>query len=398
MQVTRTYTAKVYPAKRGHQALDEALAAQCRLYNAALEHRRWAYKMGQVSITYAQQSRELTQIRADDPEMEGLHRTIQVGTLRRVDRAFQAFFRRVQQGQAPGFPRFKSSRRWRTLVCDNNVQARSMVKLGDNGRGWIRIKGLPRFEFRSNRELPPIANLAELRIIRKPRRVEAQFVFHIDVDAPEPPAGPNAPIGLDLGVHNQVTMSDGTFEPGYRRDRRRAKRLQRRVSRAVKGSNNRRKKVASLAREHDRLAARRRGWTHELSASIVGKRGYDFIAAENLSIQQMMSERSEELPREVEARVNQGIGDQAWADLLSKIQYKAESAGIGFVQVDPKNTTAACSGCGVLVPKSIGALVHDCPQCGLRLDRRANSARNVLRLGLAQAAGGKLPGAEAARL
>jgi putative transposase len=396
VQITRTYKVKLHLSRSAHQRLEGELRSQGRLYNAALEHRRWAYKMGGHSITYAQQSRELTQVRADDPEMAAVHRTIQVATLRRIDRAFQGFFRRVRNGERPGFPRFKPASRFRTLVCDNNIQARSMVKIREGGKGVVRIKGLAAMHFKSDRVLPPISNLMELRITRTPRRVEAHLVFTTQTEVPLPPAEPTRAIGLDMGVHSQVTYSDGRQILGYGRRRYRIKRLQRRVSRAQRGSNRRRKKVAALAKEHDRETARRKGWTHELSADIV--KNHDFIAAEHLSIGRMLEERTQELPREVEKRVNEGIADQAWGDLLAKIAYKAESAGVRFVQVDPRNTTVACSGCGTMAPKAISERLHRCPHCRLVLVKGHNSAINVLRLGLAQAAGGSHPGTQGGRL
>ena len=400
--ITRTYKARMRLSKAAHHRLDEVLADQCRLYNAALEHRRWAYKMGRVSISYAQQSRELTQIRADDPGIAAVHRTIQIATLRRLDRAFRAFFRRVKAGEAPGFPRFRSWRRYRTLVCDNNVQARGMVKIDQAGkRGTIRIKGLSAMGFRASQVLPQVHDLAEFRIIRTARRVEAQFVFHLEVETAVPPETPERATGLNMGVHYQVATADGTLIPGRREDGRRRIRLQRKLSRAKRGSNNRRKRAASLAKEYQLQTECRKGHAHQLSARLV--KDYDFIAVENLSIQKMTRSAKGTLedPGEnvvLHALWNRSILDQAWGDLIAKIQYKAESAGVEFVKVDPRNTTQECSGCGAVVFKEPHVRVHDCPTCGLRLIKDVNSAINVLRRGLAHAAGGEQPGAEAARL
>ena len=266
---TRTYRVKLYLSKAAHVALDDQLRAQARLYNAALEERRWAYKMAGESVTFVLQSRELTQVRVDDPEYAAVHRTIQVATLRRLDRAFQNFFRRVKKGEKPGYPRFKSSRRWRSLVCDNNIQARSMVKLGDNGKGKVRIKGLPPMEFRCKRELPPIDNLVELRVIKPARRVEAQLVFTTEAEDPEPVRHPERPVGVDVGINAVVALSDGSMVPGRNEDRRRTRRLQRRLSRAKKGGHNRRKRVTALAKHRQRQGEARKGWAHEISAGLV---------------------------------------------------------------------------------------------------------------------------------
>lgn len=478
--ITRTYRVKIYPTRAGHQALDAALRDQCRLYNNALQERREAYSMhvgwkvavdretgkprtrrdGTVvyneqrvkrpldatTVTYWQQSKELTQVRADDPATGRLHRTIQVGTLRRLDRAFQAFFRRAKAGETPGYPRFKPSSRYRTLICDNNVQARGMVKVGERGKGWIRIKGLPALEFRTNRALPPVGELAEFRIIRRARRVEAHLVFHTERELPVPPSpadlgepacrhcgatGASLVVnkdragqfvstscrpcghedyqpwpavnatGLNLGVHLRVTTADGRVRQGRREDTKRRKRLQRKVSRAVKGSSSRRKKVKSLAREYERQSDRRKGEAHEVTTTLV--KTYGFIAVEDLAIKKMTESArgTIEDPGEnvdFKTALNRRILDQGWGDILAKVQYKAESAGVGFAQVDPYNTTQDCSGCGAYVYKPPEVRFHNCPICGLALVKDVNAARNVLRRGLeVYAAGRTFPGASAVR-
>ena len=115
-RLIRTYRTRAYLSKAGHVRLDDVLSQQCLLYNAALEERRTAWKGHQKSISFAEQSRSLTAIRSDFPDIEGsLHRRIQDATLKRLDRAFAAFHRRVRAGEAPGYPRFKPSRRWKTL-------------------------------------------------------------------------------------------------------------------------------------------------------------------------------------------------------------------------------------------------------------------------------------------
>ena len=400
--LTRTYRVKLYPSRRAHEALDAQFVAQARLYNAALEHRREAYRRARETVNFAMQCRELTGVREDDPDFASVHRTIQVATLRRLDRAYQAFFRRVKGGDNPGFPRFKSAKRWRTLVCDNNVQARHMVRIGERGNGWIRIKGLPSMEFKPHRDLPPIENLMELRVVRNARRVEAQLVFTTETDIPSPPADPAAPVGIDLGVRSVVALSDGAIIPGFSEDRRRSRRLQRKVSRAKKGSHSRQKKVQLLAKERRRQSERRGGRLHEISADIV--RRYDFIAMEDLVIDNMTRSAKgtvEEPGHNVQAKagLNRSILEQGWGYLATRIQYKAESAGVGFIQVAPRNTSQECSGCQALVPKALSERIHRCPSCGLTLDRDVNAARNVLRRGLlACANGGKQAVASAARL
>lgn len=111
----RTYQIPVALSCDGHRRMDERLATHCRFYNAALQERSDAWRMRRTSINFAGQSRDLTLVRQDDSEWAGEHRCLTIATFKRVDDAFQVFFRRVKAGEAPGFPRFKPRRRFRTL-------------------------------------------------------------------------------------------------------------------------------------------------------------------------------------------------------------------------------------------------------------------------------------------
>ncbi|KPC87862.1 transposase, partial [Streptomyces sp. NRRL WC-3753] len=94
---------------RQRQALGEMLRDHCSLYNAALQERRDAYRhSSKTSVKYGEQSAQLKEIRAFDPEQQGRWSfSSQQATLRRLNKAFQAFFRRVKAGEKPGYPRFR---------------------------------------------------------------------------------------------------------------------------------------------------------------------------------------------------------------------------------------------------------------------------------------------------
>ena len=139
-RLIRTYRTRAYLSGAGHIRLDDVLSQQCLLYNAALEERTTAWKQHQMRISFAEQSRSLTAIRSDFPDIEGsLHRRIQDATLKRLDRAFAAFHRRVQAGEAPGHPRFKSSRRWKTLEMYSG-NARCVFVDESTGKGLVQYQ------------------------------------------------------------------------------------------------------------------------------------------------------------------------------------------------------------------------------------------------------------------
>ncbi len=155
--VNTTVNVPVYTTPAGYARLDEVLTANRCLYNAALQHRRDAYKMAGHSISKAAQSRELTLIGDDAPFWKSVSRRIAVGTLERIDLAFAAFFRRIKAGEKPGYPRFKSASRFNTLTM---YVEPAWFKTPRR----IRVKGLPLLRLRA--PLPEGKPLT-LRLIRR---------------------------------------------------------------------------------------------------------------------------------------------------------------------------------------------------------------------------------------
>ena len=184
-------------------------------------------------------------------------RRIQVSTLQRLDKAYQAFFRRIKSGEKPGFPRFKGRNRFRTLAWHSGYE-KNLVLDRERGKGCVKAKGMPRVEFRLRRDLPD-AQPQEIRITKTARRVVVSLVYVLD-DLPEQTSRkPKNPVGIDAGVKNHVTLSTGGNMRGRKIDRRRLKRLHRKVSRAKRGSCSRRKKVKSLSKEWQRVREQERG-------------------------------------------------------------------------------------------------------------------------------------------
>ena len=379
----RTYQVTVQLTRDGHRRLDERLRAHALLYNAALEERRDAWKMAGKSLSFASQCRELTLVRQDDPEWVGEHRRLQVGTLKRVDLAFAAFFRRLKAGETPGYPRFKSWRRFRTL--DIYSGADHFLKVTSAGdKGTIRIKGLPTMRLRLRRPLPEGQPL-NIRITRTPRRVVASLVYP-QVDPLPTELPPECPVGIDAGVAQRITLSDGRHIDRRNLDRRKLRRLQRCVSRARRGSASRRRKVAALGKEWQRVYERNRGDEHQLSAALVGE--YDFFGVEDLQIRNMVRSAAgtiEEPGSNVAAKsgLNRSILEQSWGSLYAKIEYKAASAGVRFVRVPPHHSSQTCAECGVVdaASRQSQAAFH-CQHCGHTGNADVNAARIILRRGL----------------
>jgi len=155
----------------------------------------------------------------------------------------------------------------------------------------------------------------------------------------------------------------------FRSEERALAKAQRRLSKCETGTLDRRKALKVVQRVHERIANRRYNLTHQVSCTLVSRFG--LIAFEDLSIKNMLQNH----------HLAKSISDAAWRMLVTTTTYKAESAGSMVVLVDPRNTSQLCSRCGLKVPKSLSDRVHECPQCGLVMDRDENAAINILRLG-----------------
>ena len=198
-------------------------------------------------------------------------------------------------------------------------------------------------------------------------------------------------VGIDLGVRSLVATSDGDMLPAPKElasAMGALKQAQRELSRKKRGSQNRKKAQRKVARLHGKVARRRREFIHQLSCAMVFL--YGLIGAEDLQIKNMT--RSARGTREKPGRnvrqkagLNRSILDAAFGELLRQLAYKAEEAGGRLVQVAPNGTSQRCSECGTLVPKMLAVRVHECPACGLVLDRDVNAARNILSLALSKA-------------
>jgi len=357
--VILTFRYRLLPSKRQHRSLESILEQQRELYNGALEERVDAYRKAGITRTWIDQFLALTEWRKSDPEAPTLPVALQRWTLKRVDDAYQGFFRRVSKGGKPGFPRFQGKGRFHSFGFRQFVGIRLI-----NGR--IRFKGMPGgLRIHLHRALPTDAAIKSC-VFR--REIKGWFVgFAIQIPEGSIRRGGSA-VGVDLGVSTFAALSDGGLIPSVRAARRAERRLrlaQRAFARKTQGSRSRRNARTALARCYAAIARGRADHLHQASARLV--RDYDVIVVEKLNVKG--------LARGVLAK---DVRDASWAKFISMLRYKAEYAGSRLIEVDPDNTSQECSCCGTKVPKGLGDRVHRCGNCGLSMDRDLNAARNIL--------------------
>lgn len=353
----RTFQLRLKPTAKQRDLLGAILATSCDLFNASLQERRDAYKHG-VRVGYGEQQVQLTELNRDGG-LDGIAIDIAREPLRRVDRAFKGFFRRVKAKQKAGYPRFRSKDRYDSFLFN-------LPKFV--GGNTLRIPNLGCVKFKHSRWIDGDARTATVKRVGK--KWTAQIVMDIG-PAPEKKAVSNA-IGIDLGLTDFVTLSNGSAVPNPKWLKKEAVRIARAgqaLARTKRGSNNRAKAREFLRRAYRRTADQRRNFCHHVSKAIIGK--YDLIAYEDLKIANM-----------AKGHFAKSIMDAAWGQLLFQLNYKAESAGKYAVAVNPKGTSQRCSSCSTVVKKTLSERVHSCPNCGLSLGRDHNAALNVLALGI----------------
>lgn len=356
----RAFKYQIRPTVRQRRLFEHVLGVSCDLYNASLQERREAWRIARKSVSYYDQQKQLTELRAQDADIRRFPADLEREPLRRVDRAFKAFFRRVKAGQKPGYPRFKSKDRYTSFAI-----ALPFFKINGN---VVHIAKLGGFKIKLSRPLRGIPKL--LNVIRSGKRWRASIVCDIG-PAPNKRVVSRA-VGIDVGLTALATLSDETVIANPRWTRQHKERIAaagRALSSKKRGSNNRKRAKEVLRRTHQRAADARTNYLHHVSKQLVAN--YDLIAHEALNIQAMSRER-----------LAKSIMDAAWGQLLFQLSYKAEEAGRYTVAVNPRGTTQRCSQCGATVAKTLWQRRHDCPQCGLSLGRDENAAINILALGM----------------
>ncbi len=354
----KTYKEKLRPTPAQERMLDETLWRCRTLYNTALEQRITAWQRCHVSVSRFEQEAELKAIRAEFPEYASIHSHVLQDVLARLEKTYQAFFRRIQRGEKAGFPRFKGCNRYRSFT---------FKEFGNGARldnGFLALSKMGRIAVHWSRPLESTPKTVTIS-----QEADGWYVAISCADVPMhllPETGQET--GIDLGLESFATLADGTtiHNPRYSRSAERyLAKCQRRVARRKKGSTRRRKAVCWLGKAHQTVRRQRADFHHKTALALV--RIYDTIYHEDLQVRNMV--RNPYLAK--------SISDVGWGQYLSILNFKAANAGRSVVAVDPAYTSQACSGCGVMVQKGLSVRWHSCPDCGTQLHRDHNAAKNI---------------------
>lgn len=360
----RTYSYPLKPTRVQEQILNRWLISCQQLYNAALEQRRDAYRKLHKSISLFDQQKQLTELRTET-EWSSIPAEVLRSPLSRLDKAFQAFFRRLKSGDKPGYPRFKSRDRYDSFsfgTCNPVIVDHSRVK----------VPLLGYVKFHRYRQLPTNTKIKEVQL--KKSRTGCWYVhFVLDLGADPPKVLPKTSVGIDLGLNNYATLSTGEQVPNpryYRSSEKMLARRQRALARKQRRSSSRNRSRVLVAKAHEHIKNQRKDFIRKTAKELTSK--YDFIAHEDLNIKGMVQGKN----------FGKSVNDASWNYFIQCLRNKAEEAGSWMIGVNPKNTSQMCSRCNQVVKKSLMERTHSCPVCGLILDRDHNAAINIHTLGL----------------
>ena len=353
----KTYKYRIYPNRKTEQKLLWTLDVCQILYNSTLLHRKRHFENFGKGVSRIDQQEILRKDKIREKALTEIHSQVLQDVLFRVERAYQAFFRRVKNGEKPGYPRLKAGGRYDSITYPQEPGYRI-----ENGK--LRLAKIGLIKIKLHRDLQGQTKTCTIR-----RQGERWYACFSAEYQPAKRAILQGEVGIDVGLKNFAVLSNGEViaNPKHLRiAEARLKNHQRKLSRKVKGSKNRTKARKIVARLHMKVRDKRADFHHQTTRKIVNRYGH--IVAEELNIKGLVKNR----------HLAKSISDAGWGQFLNFMAYKAEEAGSHFEKVAPHNTSVLCSYCGEKVSKTLAQRRHYCPACFLSMDRDHNAAINIL--------------------
>jgi putative transposase len=310
---------------------------------------------------YYSQKRDLLNTKELFSEYENIHSQVLQDCIKRVKTTFYRWLKGDSNGKRSGKPRFKGKGRYRSFCFPQMNQ-------GCIQGNTVKLPTIGKVKLILHRPLPDGFKVKTATVTHKADGFYVTLTLE-DATVPEikPDINPSAMIGIDMGLKEFLTDSEGeavAIPQHYRQAQRRLRIAQKRVSRTKKGSRRRQKAVKQLAKQHKKVADKRKDFHFKTANELLSK--YDVIAHEELNIKGL-----------ARTRLAKSVNDAGWGSFLSILKVKAEKAGLLTIGVKASGTSQDCSNCGEKVPKKLHERLHDCPHCGCSLDRDHNAAINI---------------------
>lgn len=363
---------RILPTRAQETLLSETLETLRGVYNSLVNERKFVYDTTGKGIGQYAQEKHFADWRKQHPELAGVHSHLLQNVALRVNLAFTAFFRRVKNGETPGYPRLKGRGSYDSLT---------FKEYGNGCRlqgEFLQISKIGQVKCIVHRPLPQVCG----RLIGTPktctiRRLAGKWFacFACAVTASVTEVAPQTlpesaeSIGIDVGLNQFAALSDGTFVANprfFRRDEKALAKAGRKRAKTAKRSRARRKANKVLSRIHERIRNRRHDFVHQFARRLVNQ--YGLIAVEKLNVKGMVKNHC----------LAKSISDASWSMFRTVLSQKAESAARIVAEIDPAFTSQDCHQCGHRAKKKLSERWHLCPMCGASLDRDTNAAINIL--------------------
>ncbi|MCC6170119.1 MAG: transposase [Caldilineaceae bacterium] len=354
---------RLYPNTEQRQLLERTLEIHRQLYNDALTERRLAWEKKRVSVRYIDQANQLKTIRQFDMDAAWVNYTSIQQTLRRLQKSFDGFFRRIKAGEKAGHPRYKG-RGW----------FKSVAYVYGDGCRWVdgrfymqRIGSIRLFQ---HRPLPDSAKIKQA-VLKRDGVGNWHVVFQIEIPDTESTSTLDSTVGIDMGLEYFASLSSGEQIDNprwYRIAEAKLAKLQKMRARCKRGSHRNRELKRQIQRHHEQTANRRRDFHHKTSNKLANRFSTLYVEALNVKGLAM-------------SHVSKSIADAGWRQFLFMLSYKAERAGGRVEQVDARGTSQYCPECGGRVEKSLSVRVHNCPHCGYVAPRDVAAAQVIAHRG-----------------
>ena len=353
----RSFKYRLHPSQKQEAVLVSWLVQCGQLYNAALEQRTSAWKQSRKNVSYYDQQKQLADLRQSDESWWSVPVLVQRSALVRLNLAFESFFRRCKSGEEPGYPRFRSAKSYSSFTISTATLTKDRVHIPKLGHVKLNL----------HRPLK-----GEIKDVKFKKDKTNKWWVSFCCDVGEAPV--KTPVitetGIDLGLTSFVTLANGEKIGNprfYKKSQDKLAEQQRVLSRRECSSKSRERQRILVAKTSQHIQNQRLDYARKLAVELYSK--YDLIGYENLNVKGM-----------IQGRLSKSIHDASWTTFINCLTLKAENAGKFAIPVNPKGTSQRCSGCEAIVPKQLSDRTHDCPHCGLALDRDHNAALNILKL------------------